>query len=293
VKGKTVCSKAKLANPVFIGSFVLALAIASWGQAMRGGGIMAPPANRRPPGLANVGIEQHLNQQIPQHLTFLDETGKAVRLGDYFGKRPMILNLVYYNCQMLCGEVLSGLTSTLRVLKFDVGREFDVITVSFDPRETPQIAAEKKKQYLERYGRKGAEQGWHFLTGQQDAITELTKAAGFQYEYDARTNQYAHTTAIMVLTPQGKIAQYYYGVEYAPKDLRLGLIEASQNKIGSLVDQVLLYCYHYNPATGKYGAVIMRVLRLAGMATIVFLGAFMMLMFRRDRVHDAQRERSS
>jgi len=288
-----VWSKAKLANPVFIGSFVLVLAIASWGQAMRGGGIMAPPANQRPPGLANVGIEQRLNQQIPQHLTFHDETGKAVRLGDYFGKRPVILNLVYYNCQMLCGEVLSGLTSTLRVLKFDVGREFDVITVSFDPRETPQIAADKKKQYLERYGRKGAAQGWHFLTGQQDAISELTKAAGFQYEYDPRTNQYAHTTAIMVLTPEGKIAQYYYGVEYAPKDLRLGLIEASQNKIGNLLDQVLLYCYHYNPATGKYGAIIMRVLRLAGMATIVFLGAFMMLMFRRDRVHDAQRERSS
>ena len=288
-----VRNKAKLARVVFRASLVLVLAIASWGQAMRGGGIMAPPANQRPPGLANVGIEQHLNQQIPPELTFHDETGKTVSLGDYFGRKPLILNLVYYNCQMLCGEVLSGLTSTLRVLKFDVGREFDVITVSFDLRETPQIAAEKKKQYLERYGRKGAEQGWHFLTGQQDAITELTKAAGFQYEYDARTNQYAHTTAIMVLTPQGKIAQYYYGVEYAPKDLRLGLIEASQNKIGSLVDQVLLYCYHYNPATGKYGAVIMRVLRLAGMATIVFLGAFMMLMFRRDRVHDAQRERSS
>jgi protein SCO1/2 len=254
---------------------------------------MAPPANQRPPGLANVGIEQHLNQQIPPELTFHDETGKTVSLGDYFGRKPLILNLVYYNCQMLCGEVLSGLTSTLRVLKFDVGREFDVITVSFDPRETPQIAAEKKKQFLERYGRNGAKQGWHFLTGRQDAITELTKAAGFQYEYDARTNQYAHTTAIMVLTPRGKIAQYYYGVEYAPKDLRLGLIEASHNKIGSLVDQVLLYCYHYDPATGKYGAVIMRVLRLAGMATIVFLGAFMVLMFRRDHVHDAQRERSS
>ncbi len=288
-----VRNKAKLGRVVFRASLVLVLAIASWGQAMRGGGIMAPPANQRPPGLANVGIEQHLNQQIPPELTFHDETGKTVSLGDYFGRKPLILNLVYYNCQMLCGEVLSGLTSTLRVLKFDVGREFDVITVSFDPRETPQIAAEKKKQFLERYGRDGAEQGWHFLTGQQDAITELTKAVGFQYEYDARTNQYAHTTAIMVLTPRGKIAQYYYGVEYAPKDLRLGLIEASQNKIGSLVDQVLLYCYHYNPATGKYGAVIMRVLRLAGMATIVFLGAFMMLMFRRDRVHDAQRERSS
>jgi len=252
---------------------------------MQGGGIMAPPANQRPPGLANVGIEQHLNQQIPQDLTFRDESGKTVRLGDYFGKRPMILNLVYYNCPMLCGEVLSGLTSTLRVLKFDLGREFEVITVSFDPRETPQIAAEKKKQYLERYGRKGAEQGWHFLTGQQDAIAALTKSAGFQYEYDAKTNQFAHTTAIMVLTPKGKIAQYYYGVEYAPKDLRLGLIEASQNKIGNLVDQVLLYCYHYDPATGKYGAVIMRVVRLAGLATILLLGAFIAIMFRLDAAH--------
>jgi len=246
---------------------------------------MAPPANQRPPGLANVGIEQHLDQQIPADLTFRDESGKTVRLGDYFGKRPMILNLVYYNCPMLCGEVLSGLTSALRVLRFDLGREFEVITVSFDPRETPQIAAEKKKQYLERYGRKGAEQGWHFLTGQQDAIAGLTKAAGFQYEYDAKTDQFAHTTAIMVLTPRGKIAQYYYGVEYAPKDLRLGLIEASQNKIGNLVDQVLLYCYHYDPATGKYGAVIMRVVRLAGLATILSLGAFIAIMFRRDAAH--------
>ncbi len=246
---------------------------------------MAPPANQRPPGLANVGIEQHLNEQIPPDLTFRDESGKTVRLGDYFGKRPMILNLVYYNCPMLCGEVLSGLTSTLRVLKFDLGREFEVITVSFDPRETPQIAAEKKKQYLERYGRKGAEQGWHFLTGQQDAIAALTKSAGFQYEYDAKTDQFAHTTAIMVLTPRGKIAQYYYGVEYPPKDLRLGLIEASQNKIGNLVDQVLLYCYHYDPATGKYGAAIMRVVRLAGLATILFLGTFIVIMFRRDTAH--------
>jgi len=252
---------------------------------------MAPPANQRPPGLANVGIEQHLNEQIPPDLTFRDESGKTVRLGDYFGKRPMILNLVYYNCPMLCGEVLSGLTSTLRVLRFDLGREFEVITVSFDPRETPQIAAEKKKQYLERYGRKGAEQGWHFLTGQQDAIAALTKSAGFQYEYDAKTNQFAHTTAIMVLTPKGKIAQYYYGVEYAPKDLRLGLIEASQNKIGNLVDQVLLYCYHYDPATGKYGAVIMRVVRLAGLATILSLGAFIAIMFRRDTAHTS-RERA-
>jgi len=286
-----VFGRAKLSNPVFLGTFVLLVAASAWGQGMQGGGIMAPPANQRPPGLANVGIEQHLNQQIPQDLTFRDESGKTVRLGDYFGKRPMILNLVYYNCPMLCGEVLSGLTSALRVLRFDLGREFEVITVSFDPRETPQIAAEKKKQYLERYGRKGAEQGWHFLTGQQDAIAALTKSAGFQYEYDAKTNQFAHTTAIMVLTPKGKIAQYYYGVEYAPKDLRLGLIEASQNKIGNLVDQVLLYCYHYDPATGKYGAVIMRVVRLAGLATILSLGAFIAIMFRRDTAHTS-RERA-
>jgi len=252
---------------------------------------MAPPANQRPPGLTNVGIEQHLDQQIQPDLTFRDESGKTVRLGDYFGKRPMILNLVYYNCPMLCGEVLSGLTSALRVLRFDLGREFEVITVSFDPRETPQIAAEKKKQYLERYGRKGAEQGWHFLTGQQGAIAALTKSAGFQYEYDAKTDQFAHTTAIMLLTPRGKIAQYYYGVEYAPKDLRLGLIEASQNKIGNLVDQVLLYCYHYDPATGKYGAVIMTVVRLAGLATILSLGAFIAIMFRRDTAHTS-RERA-
>ena len=273
--------RAKLSNPVFLGTFVLLVAASAWGQGMQGGGIMAPPANQRPPVLANVGIEQHLNQQIPQDLTFRDESGKTVRLGDYFGKRPMILNLVYYNCPMLCGEVLSGLTSTLRVLKFDLGREFEVITVSFDPRETPQIAAEKKKQYLERYGRKGAEQGWHFLTGQQDAIAALTKSAGFQYEYDAKTNQFAHTTAIMVLTPRGKIAQYYYGVEYAPKDLRLGLIEASQNKIGNLVDQVLLYCYHYDPATGKYGAVVMNIMKVAGVITVGLIVGMLLVLRKR------------
>jgi protein SCO1 len=277
-----VFTKAKFARSTLIAAWLVLAITSIWGQTMRGGGMMAPPANQRPPGLANVGIEQHLNQQVSPDLAFRDESGKTVRLGDYFGKKPMILNLVYYNCQMLCGEVLSGLTSVLRALKFDVGKEFDVITVSFDPRETPEIAAEKKREYLARYGRRGAEQGWHFLTGHSEAITALTKAAGFQYEYDAKTNQFAHTTTIMILTPEGKIARYYYGVEYAPKDLRLGLVEASQNKVGSLVDAVLLYCYHYDPATGKYGAVIMRVLRLAGLATIVILGAFIALMCRHD-----------
>jgi len=243
-------------------------------------GILSPPANVRPPGLKNVGIEQHLNQQIPVGLTFRDETGKAVQLGDYFGKKPLILNLVYYQCPMLCGEVLSGLESALRVLKFDVGREFDVLTVSFDPKETPEMAAAKKAEYLKRYGRPGASQGWHFLTGPPASIDALTKAAGFQYQYDPRNGQFAHATAIMVLTPEGKIAQYYYGVEFAPKDLRLGLIQTSENKIGTVVDQVLLYCYHYDPDTGKYGAIISRVLQLAAGATVLILGTFLVVMFR-------------
>lgn len=243
-------------------------------------GILSPPANVRPPGLKNVGIEQHLEEQIPPDLTFRDESGKTVRIGEYFGPRPMILNLVYYQCPMLCSEVLSGLESALRVLKFDVGKDFDVLTVSFNPNETPEMAAAKKAEYLKRYGRAGAAQGWHFLTGPQESIDALTKAAGFQYQYDAKTGQFAHTTAIMVLTPQGKIAQYYFGVEYAPKDLRLGLVQASQGKIGTVVDQVLLYCYHYDPATGKYGAVITRILQLSAAATILVLGALLFILFR-------------
>ena len=249
---------------------------------------MSPPANVRPPGLKNVGIAQHLDEQIPPALTFRDETGKAVTLGDYFGKKPIILNLVYYQCPMLCGEVLTGLESALRVLKFDVGKEFDVLTVSFDPKETPQMAAAKKAEYLKRYGRAGAAEGWHFLTGPAASIDALTKAAGFQYQYDAKSGQFAHATAIMVLTPEGKIAQYYYGVEYAPKDLRLGLIQASENKIGTVVDQVLLYCYHYDPDTGKYGAIISRVLQLAGGATVLILGTFLVVMFRTSPTSWAQ-----
>jgi protein SCO1/2 len=251
-------------------------------------GPLSPPANVRPPGLKNVGIEQHLNQQIPPALTFRDETGKTVTLGDYFGKKPMILNLVYYQCPMLCSEVLTGLESALRVLKFDAGKEFDVLTVSFDPNETPQMAAAKKAEYLKRYGRAGAADGWHFLTGPAASIDALTQAAGFQYQYDPRSGQFAHATAIMVLTPEGKIAQYYYGVEYAPKDLRLGLIQASENKIGTVVDQVLLYCYHYDPNTGKYGAIISRVLQLAGGATVLILGAFLVVMFRLGPTNSAR-----
>lgn len=245
-------------------------------------GIMSPPANVRPPRLENVGIDQRLDAQVPPDLSFLEETGKTVKLGDYFGRKPLILNLVYYNCTMLCGEALAGLASAMRLVKFDVGNEFDVVTVSFDPRETPAMAAAKKKDYVARYGRANAAAGWHFLTGQPESINALTKAVGFQYQYDSKSNQYAHATAIMVLTPQGHISRYFYGVDFPPKDLRMGLVEASQGKIGNAVDAVLLYCYHYNPETGKYGAMVANILRLAAGATILLLGGLLFILWRLD-----------
>lgn len=274
------------------GLVALALSASAFGQAMTQG-IMSPPASMRPPGLKNVGILQNLNTQIPADLTFLDENGKTVKLGDYFGRKPIILSLVYYQCTMLCGEVLAGLDSALGVLKFDVGKEFDVLTVSFDPKDTPEIAAIKKAEYLKRYKRAGAEQGWHFLTGKQPEIDALTKAAGFQYQYDPKSEQFAHATAIMILTPEGKIAQYYYGVEFAPKDLRLGLIQASSNKIGNVVDEVLLYCYHYDPNTGKYGAMVFRILRLSGAATILIMGVFLGILIRRGSPPDGKEHNRS
>ena len=259
---------------------VALLAASAWGQ--MNNGVMSPPANTRPPRLENVGIEQHLDAQVPPELTFRDETGETVKLGDYFGRKPLILNLVYYNCTMLCGEALAGLASAMRLVKFDVGNEFDVVTVSFDPRETPEMAAAKKKDYTGRYGRPNAAAGWHFLTGQPDSINALTRVVGFQYQYDSKSNQYAHATAIMVLTPQGRISRYFYGVDFPPKDLRMGLVEASQGKIGNAVDAVLLYCYHYNPETGKYGAIVANILRLAAAATILIMGIFLFILWRLD-----------
>ena len=246
---------------------------------------ITPPVDQRPPGLEGVGIEQRLRAQVPPELVFHDEQGNAVKLGQYFGKRPIILNLVYYTCPMLCGEVLNGLTSALTVMTFDVGKDFDVLTVSFNPRETPALAAAKKQIYVKRYGRPGAGEGWHFLSGSDQSITALARAAGFEYHYDPKTGQYAHGTAIMVLTPTGIISQYYYGVEYAPRDLRLGLVQASHNRIGTVVDQVLLYCYHYDPRTGKYTAVVTKILQLAGLATIAILGTFLVVMFRLGPKH--------
>jgi protein SCO1/2 len=267
----------------FLLAALICLASTAWGQGMSKG-IMSPPANVRPPYLTNVGIEQHLDTQVPADLSFIDDTGRQVKLGDYFGKKPLILNLVYYNCPMLCGEVLAGLTGSMKMIKFDVGNEFEVVTVSFNPQETPQLAAEKKRDYLKRYGRPTAAAGWHFLTGPADSINALTKAVGFQYQYDPAKNQYAHATAIMVLTPQGRISRYFYGVDFPPKDLRMGLVEASQGKIGNAVDQVLLYCYHYDPATGKYGAIVSNMLKLGGALTILFIGGLILVLLRLERI---------
>jgi protein SCO1 len=280
---------ARLARITF--AFAL-LASSAFGQRMSKG-IMSPPANVRPPKLENVGIEQHLDAQVPSDLPFRDEAGKTVKLGDYFGRKPIILDLAYYNCTMLCGEVLLGLTGAMKMVNFNMGEDYDVITVSFDPKDTSELAAAKKKDYVQRYGRPGAQQGWHFLTGQPDAINALTQAVGFQYQYDPKINQYAHATAIMVLTPQGKISRYFYGVDFPPKDLRLGLVEASQNKIGNPVDAILLYCYHYDPATGKYGAIVTNILQLGAGITILILGAMFLVLFRMGPVSAAKRAGSA
>jgi protein SCO1 len=274
---RTRCGKGLLQIAVLLVAEMVA------GQGMSKG-IMSPPANVRPPYLQNVGIEQRLDAQVPAELPFVDDTGRQVKLGDYFGKKPLILNLVYYNCPMLCGEALAGLTSSMKLVKFDLGNEFEIVTVSFNPLETPELAAEKKRDYLKRYGRPTVAAGWHFLTGPADSINALTKAVGFQYQYDAAKKQYAHATAIMVLTPQGRISRYFYGVDFPPKDLRMGLVEASQGKIGNAVDQVLLYCYHYDPATGKYGAIVSNMLKLGGALTILFIGGLILILLRLDRI---------
>ncbi|HLK54088.1 MAG TPA: SCO family protein [Candidatus Angelobacter sp.] len=239
--------------------------------------------NQRPSILDQVGLDQHLNQQVPLNLAFNDEDGKAVQLQQYFGAKPVILIMVYYQCPMLCTQVLNGFTGAMNgIVRFNIGREFNVVTVSIDPRDTPQDAAAAKKSYLKRYRRAGAEQGWHFLTGKKDQIDALAQAVGFRYAWDPEIKQYAHASGIMLLTPDGRVAQYYYGIEYAPRDIQLGLIEASKGKIGNVVDQVLLYCYHYDPRQGKYGAAIFNVLRLSALATVLMLGGFMVIMFRRD-----------
>jgi protein SCO1 len=247
-----------------------------------------------PQVLQKVGVSQHLNQQLPLDASFVDETGKTVKLGDYFGKHPAILSLVYYTCPMLCSEELDGLTSSLEMVKLNPGKDFDVVIISIDPSDTPEQAAKSKTLYVKRYGRPETAVGWHFLTGQRPAIDAVTNAVGFGYVRvpgpDGRLSQFAHASSIEIVTTDGKLAQYYLGVEYSPKDMLLGLIDASGNKIGSPVANILTYCYHYDPQTNKHSLVIARVVQLGGMITVAGLGGFMFLMFRRDanlaREHD-------
>ncbi len=236
-----------------------------------------------PAMVRGVGIDQNLNAQIPLELTFRDDTGRTVRLGEYFRQKPVVLALVYYECPMLCDMVLNGLTHSMEQISLNIENDFDVVTVSFNPHETWQLAASKKANYVEKYKRGGAAQGWHFLTGEEGNIKKLADAAGFHFKYDPITKQYAHASGILVLTPEGKISRYFYGIEYKPKDLRLGLVEASKNKIGNFADQVLLFCFHYDPINGKYGLVIANVTRVVASASVLALGGLIFILLRRER----------
>jgi protein SCO1/2 len=247
-------------------------------------------ASTIPAPLREIGFDQNLDRQMPLDTPLVDENGHPVRLGDFFGTRPVVLVFAYYDCPMLCTQVINGLASALGVLSLEPGKDFEIVTVSFDPRDTPATATAKKAIYLERYKRPGAAAAWHFLTGSPASISRLTKAAGFRYVWDDRTQQFAHPTGVIVLTPDGRLARYLFGIEYGPRDLRLGLVEASAGKVGTPVDSLLLYCYHYDPMTGRYGLVIMRALRIAGAATVLALGSFIVVMLRREK-HPARSTR--
>jgi protein SCO1/2 len=250
------------------------------------------PTNDQPPALLNgVGISQRLNQQLPLNLALTDEEGKQVTLSKYFGTHPAIFALVYYRCPMLCSEELNGLTSALQMVKYVPGRDFNIVVVSIDPTEGTDLAAAKKREYMKRYGHPETANGWHFMTATQPVIDALTQAVGFKYvKIDVPNSnqvQFAHASSIQIVTPEGKLAQYYMGVEYSPKDLLLGLNEASSNRIGSPVDNILTYCYHYDPQTNKHSLIVARVVQMGGGLTVMLLGGFMFLMFRRDFHHDS------
>lgn len=246
----------------------------------------AKPADQQPLILKKMSIQQHLNTQLPLNLEFRDESGRVVHLGDYFGKRPVILSLVYYTCKILCPEEMDGLVSSLEMVKYNPGRDFNVVFVSIDPRETPAIAAREKAFYLKRYGRPGTEGGWHFLTGQEPAIRTLATAVGFGYVPmagpDGKMTQYGHSSAIELVTPQGKLAQYYLGVEFSPKDIDLGLVEASHGAIGSPVDEILTYCFRYDPTLNRHTILYIRIIQAGGLLTVLLLGSYMFVNFRRD-----------
>ncbi|MEQ1727263.1 MAG: SCO family protein [Vicinamibacterales bacterium] len=236
-----------------------------------------------PTALREIGFDQNIDQRLPLDATFRDETGKTVTLGSYYGQRPVLLAFIYYECPMLCTQVLNAMTATISMMSLDAGKDFELVLVGIDPRETPAQAAAKKTEYLHRYKRPGAEAGWHFLTGDDPEIKRVAKAAGFRYAWDEQTQQYAHPTGIIVTTTDGRLARYLFGIEYGPRDLNLSLVEASQGKVGSFADQLLLYCYHYDPMTGRYGIYVMRTLRVAGVATVLLIGTFIVVMVRREK----------
>lgn len=237
----------------------------------------------RPATLAQtVGIDQHLGRPLPLEVRVRDESGRERSLADFFGNKPVVLNFVYYRCPMLCTQVLNGVLRASQAIPLEIGRDYEIVTISIDPRETTEIAAAKKATYVSAYRRGGANRGWHFLTADERTIEALTTAAGFRFQYDPHSDQFAHASGIMLVTPEGRLSRYLYGIDYAPADLRLGLVDSSSGRIGTAVDQLLLLCFHYDPATGKYGLVISRVLRIAGIATTLALGGFLWIMFRRE-----------
>ena len=240
-------------------------------------------ASERPGALAKIGIDQKIGQQLPLDLTFRDEEGREVKLGQFFGARPVVLALAYYDCPMLCTQVLNGMSGALKTLSFDAGKDFDVVIVSIDPRDNFRLAANKKAAYVERYGRPQTAAGWHFLTGTDASIKPLAEAIGFRYAYDANIKQYAHGAAIYVATPKGIVARYLLGIDFAPRDLRLALVEASNNQLGSVTDKVLLLCYHYDPSVGKYGVAILNSVRVGFIGTVTGFLAFLFVSLRRER----------
>jgi protein SCO1 len=285
---------------LYLGVFLMTLGGASaWGQKSEhySSPLYSPrtydptvtEANGIPSALKKIGIEQKLGAQLPLDTEFKDENGKIVRLGEYFnGGRPVIVAFVYFECPMLCNQVLNGLTGSLKGISLNPGADFDVVAISFDSREydAVDVARNKKLGYMERYGRPGTEKGWHFLTGKQESIDKITSAAGFTYEWDAKTNQFAHAAAVMVATPDGKLSRYHYGIDYAPRDLKFSLMESGQSRVGNVAEQLLLYCYHYDPASGKYGLAILNVIRLGGIATLIGLGFMSIVFWRRNKRRD-------
>ncbi len=249
----------------------------------------APPAAAKPQVLQQVRFDQRLGEPVRLDTVFRDEAGRRIRLGDYFGKRPVVLVLAYYECPMLCDLVLNGLTGSLKALAFNPGEEFEIVVASIDPGETPQLAGEQKRQILSRYNRSGTEDGWHFLTGDQAAIDALTDDVGFRYVYDRDRDEYAHAAGVTVLTPEGRISRYLFGIDFPPRDVRLALYESTDGKIGSLVDQAMLYCFHYDPAIGRYSAAAMQILRIAAAVTIVAVVSLIVLLRRRETQTRTQR----